>query len=68
MVQLKQSQLDMVYISANLMGDGDLKCWFKKEEKLVFLVVPGHALAGRKKVCLSEVFGYDFLVTERWGG
>ncbi len=67
LVLLKQNQLDLVYLSANLSGDPDLKCYDRREENLVFLAAPDHILAKKEKLSLPELLEYDFLVTERSG-
>lgn len=64
---MKQNQLDMVYLSANLSGDPDLKCYYRREENLVFLAAPDHVLAKQEKIPLTKLLEYDFLVTERSG-
>ena len=65
--QLKQNRLDMVYISAGLNTDPDLCCCYKREERLIFLADPDHALAKRSNISVQELLGYDFVVTERKG-
>ena len=67
LVMLKQNQLDMVYLSANLRSDPDLHCCYKRKENLVFLASPDHCAARQKKIPLQEVLKYNFLVTEHSG-
>lgn len=65
--QLKQNQLDMLYLSANLNTDPDLRCHYVHREYMVFLSNPNHPLAQKKHIPLEELTQYDFLITEREG-
>ncbi len=65
--QLKQNQLDMLYLSANLNTEPDLRCHYVRPEYMVFLSGAGHSMAQKKKVPLKELMSNDFLVTEREG-
>ena len=65
--QLKQNQLDMLYLSANLNTDPDLRCHYAHQEYMVFLSGPGHQLISQKNIPLKELMQHDFLVTEREG-
>lgn len=65
--QIKQNELDMVYLSADLNTDPDLVCLYKQQEELVFLCGADHPLAAHRSVSLSELFENDFIVTERSG-
>ena len=65
--QLKQNQLDMLYLSANLNTDPDLRCHYVHREYMVFLSGAGHQLTAHKKISLKELMQHDFLVTEREG-
>lgn len=65
--QLKQNQLDMLYISKSLNTDPDIKCYYQKQENLVFVCENSHELAKRKKISLQELLSYEFLVTEKEG-
>lgn len=65
--QLKQNQLDMVYLSAGLNKDPDLHCYYKRREQLVFISSPDHPAAKQKKISVSELLSYDFVVTEHSG-
>lgn len=65
--QLKQNQLDMLYLSANLNTEPDLRCHYVHREYMVFLCGAEHSLAHRKKISLKELMTHDFLVTEREG-
>jgi DNA-binding transcriptional LysR family regulator len=69
---IKQNQLDMVYISSNLIEDSKLHCCYlhccyKREERIIFVTGPGHELANKKLVPLAEVLSYPLIVTERSG-
>lgn len=65
--QLKHNQLDMLYLSANLNTEPELRRHYVHRENIVFLSGSGHSLAQRKKIPLQELMTYDFLVTEREG-
>ena len=65
--QLKQNQLDMLYLSANLNTDPDLHCHYKREEELIFVCGSRHPIAGQKNVSINELLSYDFVVTEQSG-
>ncbi len=65
--QLKQNQLDMVYLSAGLNTDPDLRCCYRRREKLVFVCSPEHPIANRKNIAIQELLQFDFVVTERTG-
>ena len=65
--QLKQNQLDMLYLSANRNTDPELRCHYIHQEQMVFLSGPEHPLAHRTGIPLEQLMQYDFLVTEREG-
>ena len=65
--QLKQNQLDMLYLSANLNTEPDLRCHYVHREYMVFLSSAGHQLTSQRKIPLRELMQHDFLVTEREG-
>lgn len=65
--QLKQNQLDIVYLSAGLNTDPELHCCYRRREKLVFVCSPEHPIANRKDITIEELLKYDFVVTERTG-
>ena len=65
--QLKENRLDMVYLSAGLNTDPDLQCHYKRREQLIFVCSPNHPAAKRKNIPVSELFSYDFVVTEHSG-
>lgn len=64
---LKQNRLDMVYLSAGLPVDPDLRCHYQRQEHLVFVSSVGHDAAKRQGMTAKELFSYDFVVTERSG-
>lgn len=64
--QLKQNQLDLVYLSADLNTDRELSCCCHRQEKIVFICSPEHRFAG-KRVSATELLGESFVVTERTG-
>lgn len=65
--QLKQNQLDLVYISSDLNTDPDLQCCCKRQEKVIFLCDPTHPAAGRNEISLKELLDYDLIATEHTG-
>lgn len=65
--QLKENQLDIVYLSAGLNTDPDLCCYYKRREHLVFVSNPRHSAVNKKKISPKELFENDFIVTERSG-
>ena len=64
---LRQSQLDMVYISSALNTDNALTCCYKREERIVFVAGTQHPLAGRKQIPLRDIFSYPLITTEASG-
>lgn len=67
LLQLKQNQLDMVYLSAKPNADPDFRCYYQRKEQLIFVSDPGHEAAGRTSISVKELLAYDFIVTERSG-
>lgn len=65
--QLKQNQLDMLYLSANRNTDPDLRCHYIHKEYMSFMSGINHPLAGRQKIPFEELQQYNLLVTEREG-
>lgn len=65
--QLKENRLDMVYLSAGLNTDPDLRCHYKRGEQLIFVCSPEHPVAKQKKISVNELLRYDFVVTEHSG-
>lgn len=64
---LKENKLDMVYLSADLNTDPDLRCCYRRREERIFIAAPTHPVAGKANVSMAELLGYDFIVTERTG-
>lgn len=65
--QLKENKLDMVYLSAELNTDADLCCCYRRQEERIFIASPSYPPARKSRVAAAELFGYDFIVTERGG-
>lgn len=65
--ELKQNQLDIVYISKGLNTDPDLCCHYARKENIIFVSGNGHILANRSKISPQEIFKHEFLVTEHEG-
>ena len=64
---LRQSQLDMVYLSSGLNTDNALTCCYKREERIVFVTSTEHPLAGRRQIPLRDIFSYPLITTEASG-
>ncbi len=65
--QLKQNQLDMLYLSANLNTEPNLTCHYVHTEHMIFISGAGHLLAKKQRISMEELMQYDFLITEREG-
>ncbi|MBE7092121.1 MAG: LysR family transcriptional regulator [Clostridiales bacterium] len=65
--QIKQNQLDIIYVSKSKNSDPDINCYYLKKERLVFVAPLDHPLSKAKKVPLEEVFKHEFVVTEKEG-
>lgn len=65
--QLKENRLDMAYLSAECNSDPDLCCCYRQEEQLIFVSDAAHPAAKKKRIPVSELLEYDFVVTERTG-
>lgn len=66
--QLKQNQLDMIYLSADCNTDPDLKCLYQRREPLIFTGNPGNnpPYTGTP-LQPADLFGQQFVFTERDG-
>ena len=65
--QLRQNQVDMVYLSSDLVADREFRCCDRNEEQLIFLSPPDHPLAKKQKISAKELLNYNFVVTEHTG-
>lgn len=65
--QLRQNQLDMVYLSADLNTDPELRCLYRRREQLIFVASPQHPLANQSEISVSQLLSWDFVVTEHAG-
>lgn len=65
--QIKQNQLDMIYVAANHNVDPDLVSYYKREESLAFLCAATHPLVSQHDIPIDELMTYEFLVTEHEG-
>lgn len=65
--QLKQNQLDLVYLSWDLNTDPDLHCCCKQQQQLVFLCDPKHPAAAGRSISLEKLLEYDLVATEHIG-
>lgn len=57
----------MVYLSADLNTDPDLRCHYKRRENLIFVGSSEHPAARQGGITVDELLTYDFVVTERSG-
>lgn len=64
---LRQNMLDVAYVSDALNTDPSLECCYRKRERMIFVAGLTHPCAGKKKIPLSTVLNYPFLVTEPSG-
>ena len=65
--ELRHNSLDLLFVAKNIEPDSDVKCCYKNDEEIVVICSPQHPAARGEKIKLKELFGYDFLVTEREG-
>ena len=65
--ELKHNDLDLIYISKSINTESELNCYYKKEEKMVFLSSSKHHLARENSILASELFKNNFIVTEKEG-
>ena len=65
--QLRQNQLDFIYISHSPSADPNIMCPYSRRETLAFMVAAGHPLAKVKKLTLEEVLDHPFVVAEKSG-
>lgn len=66
--QLKQNQLDMIYMSADCNTDPDLKCLYQRREPLIFVSSPeDKAHCTNEPLQPADLFRQRFVVTERDG-
>lgn len=64
---LQQNMLDMAYVSTALNTDSSLECCYRKRERMIFVAGRKHPCAKDRKIPLSTVLNYPFLVTEPSG-
>lgn len=65
--QIKQNQLDIIYISKSKNSDPDIKCYYTKQERLVFVCALHHPVAKKQQIPLKDLYNYEFVVTEKEG-
>lgn len=65
--QLRQNQVDMVYLSADLNIEPELCCLYRRREQLIFIGSPAHPLAKEKRVSIEKLLSHQFVVTEHSG-
>lgn len=64
---LKQNQLDILYVSSDLIDDPMLKVCYRRTEEIDFIANANHPLANKRGIPLQEVFSYPFVSTEATG-
>ena len=65
--ELKHNELDMIYISKSLNTEQELNCYYKREEKLVFICGKDTMYSQKENITLNELFKFPFIVTEKEG-
>lgn len=65
--KLKENSLDMVYILGEDNREPDLKSFYIKEEKLIFVCGNNHNFSNKKGITAEELFSQDFILTESSG-
>lgn len=67
LLQLKQNQIDLAYISYDLIGDPVFCCCYRRKEEMSFVASPQHPLADRSAIPPVEMLSAPFIVTEPSG-
>jgi len=65
--QLKQNQLDILYISGALTHDSALRSCYRRKENLIFVSDPAHPLACQEQIPIDQVLHCPFIVAEPSG-
>ncbi len=64
--QLLHNQLDLIYVNGALNTNPEVRCCCRSEEAMMFVSSPAHPAATRR-MTVSELFSYEFAVTEHTG-
>lgn len=65
--QLRQNNLDLLFVSKVRNTDPDLKCHYARKENSVFVSGTGYEKANGKPISTDNIFKYNFIITEREG-
>lgn len=65
--QLKQNQLDIIYVSNALNSDSSISCCYRRKEEIIFVAGASHPLAQKKHVSLDALLSYPFIMAEPSG-
>jgi len=67
LAQLKQNQLDLIYISCADPADAAVHCCYRRIEKLIFVAGAAHPLAQAPSISIRQALACPFIVAEHTG-
>ena len=65
--QLRQNNLDLLYVSKIKNTDPDLKCHYARKENSVFVSGTDYEKVSGKTISMDNIFKHSFIITEREG-
>lgn len=65
--QLKQNNLDLLFVSKVKNADPDLKCYYARKENSVFVSGTDYETISGKTISIDNIFKHNFIITEREG-
>lgn len=65
--ELKHNELDIIYISKSINTEQELNCYYKREEKLIFISSNDNKYTDDKIISVKDLFKHPFIVTEKEG-
>lgn len=65
--QLRQNNLDLLYVSKIKNTDPDLKCYYARKENSVFVSGTDYEKVSGKTISMDNIFKHSFIITEREG-
>lgn len=65
--QLRQNNLDLLYVSKIKNTDPDLKCHYARKENSVFVSGTDYEKTNGKGISIDNIFKHKFIITEREG-
>lgn len=65
--QLKQNNLDLLFVSKVKNADPDLKCYYARKENSVFVSGTDYEKNNGKIISIDNIFKHNFIITEREG-